>query len=88
MIDDEPEDETGEAIRAHVIDNVPGYLFLSDPDMKSEARRAYALQHLISNEGLIHPNFVPTWHLITKFLESGDMPQLSEVKALKGRKSE
>lgn len=91
MTDDELDgslDENDEATRAHVIDNVPGYLFLRDGAMQSEARRAYALQCLINNEGLIHPNFVPTWHLIVQFLEKGEMPKLAELKALKTKKQE
>ena len=57
------------------IPDIPGYLFLRDETDKAEARRAYALNYVVSNEGGFAHKWIEHWFQIDKILSEGFPPE-------------
>lgn len=62
--------------------DLPGY-FNAPESLRDEARRAFTLTYLISDNGVLHPNWLPVWHALTEYLRTGEPPNISEIKALR-----
>jgi hypothetical protein len=84
MSDEDVEVEYVEAVVPD--DGLPAYLN-APKEIRGEARRAFALHFLISSEGVLAPNWLPTWASIVHYLESGEALPMAQIKALKLLKS-
>jgi len=81
------EEEDGEIVEAEFVPSadVPGYLVLP-AELKDEGRLAFALDFVISGEGVLHPEWIAVWSTINHVLKHGEFPAVSEVTRLKIRK--
>ena len=83
--DDEPEPKDAGGIAPSVaLSEIPGYLFIQDEKTRGEARRAFALGFVISDEGMFHPEWVTVWSQIERCLREGTFPE--KPKIIKGGK--
>jgi hypothetical protein len=82
--EDEPDEPETTEYRPAL--DVPGYLVLTDEKLKAEARRAYALNHVVNGEGSFHPQWLSVVRTIEQYLIDGTFPQMNEIKSIKGNK--
>lgn len=81
----EPEEESSEPEVAGKDVDIPHYLFLKDEKVKAEARRAYALTCLTSEEGVLSPKYREEWPEVVHMLEHGVYPPTRKnLKAVSG----
>lgn len=83
----EAEEIAGDDLVLTDFGDIPGYL-LAPASVRDEARRAFALTFVVSDEGILHPEWLTTWFAIVSVLKDGHAPKLGEIRALKGRKEE